>query len=174
MTKVCQDSVVGDSQNEDVETSQSVTIKEPDSIGLEDAKALVDKIGFRVEKQDGDDKQSYVCTQPRTNSNDAHARVFGMDCEMVLTSLGSELARLTLIQFEDFQEDSLKCKTVLDVLVKPDNPVQDYLTRHSGITAKLLEPVSTRLTKQIFYRMVSLLGIHWRTTCMPLIIFILM
>jgi DNA polymerase III epsilon subunit-like protein len=145
--KVCQDSVVGDPKKEDDETSQSVTIKEPDSIPLEDAKALVDKIGFRVENQNEDDKQLYICTQPRTNSNDTHARVFGMDCEMVRTSLGAELARVTLVQFEDFQEDSLKTKTVLDVLVKPDNPVQDYLTRHSGVTAKLLEPVSTRLTQ---------------------------
>lgn len=126
------------------------TITEPVSISPEDAKALVDKTGFRVETQKNeDDKHSYICTQPTTDPNFVNqpARVFGLDCEMVLTSLGSELARLTLVQFEGFQDNILKTKTILDILVKPDNPVQNYLTPHSGITAKLLEPVSTRLAQ---------------------------
>jgi RNA exonuclease 1 len=70
-----------------------------------------------------------------------------MDCEMVLTSLGSELARITLVQLASFEDNQLETTTVLDALVKPENPVKDYLTRHSGITAELLEPVSTRLVQ---------------------------
>jgi hypothetical protein len=37
-----------------------------------------------------------------------------MDCEMVLTQMGSELARIALVQFEDFTDDTLTTTTVLD------------------------------------------------------------
>jgi hypothetical protein len=61
------------------------TIQEPSSIPLPDAKELVSKIGVGVEKQNDDNKQLYVCTHPKTAYGNQEARVFGMDCEMVLT-----------------------------------------------------------------------------------------
>ena len=35
----------------------------------------------------------------------------------------------------------------MDCLVKPHNSVVDYLTKHSGITAKMLEPITTTLAQ---------------------------
>ena len=49
-----------------------------------------------------------------------------LDCEMVLTDAGSALARLTV----------LRCPTAeveLDLYVRPDLPVTDYLTQFSGV-----------------------------------------
>jgi len=71
--------------------------------------------------------------------------IFAVDCEMVETSAGRELARVTLLRFEPKQRDRDGYKVVLDVLVKPARPVRDYLTQYSGITAKMLNSVTTRL-----------------------------
>ncbi|XP_053550318.1 RNA exonuclease 5 [Bombina bombina] len=63
--------------------------------------------------------------------------LFGLDCEMCLTDKGSELTRISLV------DASGRC--IMDELVKPDNPIQNYMTRFSGITKKLLNPVKTKL-----------------------------
>ena len=52
-----------------------------------------------------------------------------------------------LVEFEDFCDGMLCSRNLLDVLVKPESTVLDYLTIHSGITANLLEPISTRLVQ---------------------------
>ncbi|GIQ90185.1 hypothetical protein KIPB_012883, partial [Kipferlia bialata] len=51
-------------------------------------------------------------------------RVFGIDCEMVKTTAGSTLARVTMVDEH--------CKCVLDEFVKPKEDVLDYLTPLSG------------------------------------------
>lgn len=118
------------------------------TISLADANKLVAQEGFRVEDQKDDDSQLFLATPPGSTAHaSSDVRVFGMDCEMVLTSLGSELARITLVQLESFEDDQVNTTLIMDVLVKPANPVKDYLTRHSGITAELLEPVSTQLAQ---------------------------
>ncbi len=60
-----------------------------------------------------------------------------IDCEMVDTSAGHELARLSVVD--------ANCETLADVLVKPANPIIDYLTQWSGITEELLVGVTTTL-----------------------------
>ncbi|CAJ1942000.1 unnamed protein product [Cylindrotheca closterium] len=119
------------------------------TISLEDATALVEKIGFRIEEQEQDDDQLYISTDTTESSSqsDQSPRVFGMDCEMVRTSTGSELARITIVQFQSFQDGIMTTTTIMDELVKPDKAVLDYLTRHSGMTPKVLEPVTTRLSQ---------------------------
>lgn len=47
--------------------------------------------------------------------------MYAVDCEMVLTSVGSELARVTMVDE--------KATVMFDRLVKPPNPVKDYLTK---------------------------------------------
>lgn len=129
------------------------------TISIEDANTLVKQIGFRIEEQDEDDDQPYVSTTTDIESqseDDQAPRVFGMDCEMVRTSAGSELARITMVQFQSFQADdddddggaaTMTTTIVMDELVKPNKTVLDYLTRHSGMTPKLMEPVATRLAQ---------------------------
>src|SRR5271154_6693560 len=46
--------------------------------------------------------------------------VVGLDCEMCRTAAGSEVARVTLVDFQG--------NTLYDELVKPSNPIIDYLT----------------------------------------------
>ncbi|CAM9237230.1 unnamed protein product [Scytosiphon promiscuus] len=63
--------------------------------------------------------------------------VLGVDCEMIYTSAGLELARATLV--------NVRREVVYDELVKPTLPVTDYNTQFSGITADMLSGVSRTL-----------------------------
>jgi DNA polymerase III epsilon subunit-like protein len=128
------------------ECPSTPSFQDLESISLDEAKDIVAASGFRVKGQNELDKQLYLQTLLlEEEGKGSDARVFGLDCEMVLTSMGSELARITLIQMKSFDDDKLETTTILDALVKPENPVKDYLTRHSGITSRLLDPVTTRL-----------------------------
>ena len=64
--------------------------------------------------------------------------MFALDCEMVNTTRGKEVARITLINF--------KGETCYETLVKPSTTILDYKTKYSGITEAMLEKVSTTLT----------------------------
>jgi len=65
-------------------------------------------------------------------------QVYALDCEMVLTTDDVySLARISVLDWHG--------KTILDKVVKPALPVKDYFTQFSGITAKLLEGVTTTL-----------------------------
>ncbi|KAK9459138.1 uncharacterized protein V1516DRAFT_681069 [Lipomyces oligophaga] len=81
------------------------------------------------------DEDQWVETLPNENETDKEFKIFGLDCEMVMTEHGSELARVTLVGWDR--------KIVLDELVLPDHAIVDYITRYSGITEEMLKNVTT-------------------------------
>jgi DNA polymerase III epsilon subunit-like protein len=62
--------------------------------------------------------------------------MFGIDCEMCITNQ-SELTKISIVDEE--------CRVVYNQLVKPYEPITNYLTRYSGITKEMMEGVETRL-----------------------------
>ncbi len=65
-------------------------------------------------------------------------RLLALDCEMVRTCKGLEVARVTVVNGEDLA-------TLYDEYVQPDNEVLDYVTQYSGIAPEHLAGVTTRL-----------------------------
>lgn len=64
--------------------------------------------------------------------------MFSIDCEMCLTDAKkSELTRISIVDEE--------YNVVYDSFVKPPNYIVDYLTKYSGITKEILDPVDTTL-----------------------------
>ncbi|GAB7352683.1 hypothetical protein MBLNU459_g3044t1 [Dothideomycetes sp. NU459] len=69
----------------------------------------------------------------------AGRNVLVVDCEMVTSTTDKfALARVSFIDWSG--------NTILDELVKPPDPIQDYLTQYSGITKAMLDPVTTTLS----------------------------
>ena len=74
----------------------------------------------------------------------AGRNVLAMDCEMCITSpkgVAPQVFSLTRVSVIDWDGT-----TVMDELVKPADPITDYLTPYSGITAEMLENVTTSLS----------------------------
>jgi len=84
----------------------------------------------------------------------AGRKVLAMDCEMCITSppgTTPQVFSLTRVSIIDWDGH-----TLLDELVKPADPITDYLTPYSGITPAMLEGVTTTLA-EIQAKLLSLL-----------------
>jgi len=75
-------------------------------------------------------------------------KVYALDCEMVETPAGPELARVSVIMLTEDKanpNEDEKYDVVLDELVKPRRKILDFLTEYSGIKPKMLIDVGTRI-----------------------------
>ncbi|XP_042553034.1 RNA exonuclease 1 homolog [Dipodomys spectabilis] len=104
--------------------------------------AAVGSTGCQVAKQhvqDGrkENLEGFVRTFEKELTEDAHAGIFALDCEMSYTTYGLELTRVTVVDTE--------MQVVYDTFVKPDNEIVDYNTRFSGVTEADLMDTSITL-----------------------------
>ncbi|XP_010339061.1 RNA exonuclease 5 isoform X2 [Saimiri boliviensis] len=91
---------------------------------------------FHFPLQGFPDCENFVLTKHNGSVTDS-SPLFGLDCEMCLTSKGRELTRISLVS------EGGCC--VMDKLVKPENKILDHLSSFSGITKNILNPVTTKL-----------------------------
>ena len=82
------------------------------------------------------DIEESLCND-ETEENEVQLPIFSIDCEMVETAKGSELARISVVN------EALEC--IYDTFVKPVTHINDYRTKFSGITEETLKDVSTTL-----------------------------
>ena len=125
----------------------------------EEAINLVQKLEVKILGQDDYTSGEIFIPTCISRSQTTSVSVFAMDCEMVETSAGRELARVTLIRFQPTEQNVDGYQVVLDLLVKPVRPVLDYKTQYSGITAAMLEPISTRI-EQVQVALAGIVGIN--------------
>ena len=81
-----------------------------------------------TETQDFSNMRGFVTTLDKKQGEGG--KVYAMDCEMVNTTLGSELCRVTMI---DYTGD-----TCYETLVQPDNKILDFNTRYKVLIGNWL------------------------------------
>ncbi|XP_062582976.1 RNA exonuclease 1 homolog, partial [Saccostrea cucullata] len=84
-----------------------------------------------------ENRTGYMRTLPCSPTPDGDYGVYAMDCEMVYTQGGVELARVTVTDCEN--------NSVYETLVRPDRKIIDYNTRFSGITKEDMVGVTTTI-----------------------------
>jgi DNA polymerase III epsilon subunit-like protein len=135
--------------------SRNDVFRTPTSFSLQEARAIVKSKQVAV----AGEKFPFVMLDADTKfsgdgpeKSSPPTRVFGLDCEMVNTQHGKELGRVTLIEYNTSDDTSVDSKPFqecyqvrMDDFVVPYAPILDYVTAYSGITARSLENVTTRL-----------------------------
>jgi DNA polymerase III epsilon subunit-like protein len=138
--------------NNDTDTTNAPA---PSSISLADAKALIQAHQVTVEASgasNGDELAPYV-ESPTSSAAPSPSgattpvpRIYALDCEMVKTSAGTELARITLVRVVNYNGggEAETC-VVWDEIVQPRHRVFDYVTAFSGMTEAIMRDVTTQI-----------------------------
>ncbi|KAK4876946.1 hypothetical protein RN001_009452 [Aquatica leii] len=79
----------------------------------------------------------YVLTKDCYKDVTPFSPMFGIDCEMCMTTIELELTRVSVVDESG--------EVIYEELVKPKMPIRDYLTEYSGITPKMMKDVSKTL-----------------------------
>lgn len=121
-----------------VELSEFGNNRKPSEIDFESAKKLVADLSVSL-NMEKDTHRTLQCVAS-TSFGEKQSRIFAVDCEMVRTAVGLELARVTLIEVEEYSsEKDIAYKLVWDEIIKPVHPVVDYLTVYSGMTKDIID-----------------------------------
>ncbi|GMS84252.1 hypothetical protein PENTCL1PPCAC_6427 [Pristionchus entomophagus] len=84
------------------------------------------------------DLEAFVQSPPPWGEGDPRSKkVYAMDCEMVYTTWGPALARVSVVDLAD--------DLVLDLLVRPSHPLIDANSRFSGLLAEQVESAESTL-----------------------------
>lgn len=97
---------------------------------------LLSPIQMIVENYPMPYEEHITTLRSRYTEPDDSSPIFAIDCEMCITDR-SELTKVSIVDEE--------MRIVYDELVKPENPITDYLTRYSGITKSMMENVTTTI-----------------------------
>lgn len=90
------------------------------------------------DKLNDDALENFVTTTNlKSNKNSEEPNFYALDCEMVNTTVGIEIVRVTVINHEG--------EEVYESKIKPFNPILDYKSKYSGITEESLRHCSKRL-----------------------------
>lgn len=93
---------------------------------------------FKLPKLTEEDYKSYRCLPDEAPK---FHEFIGIDCEMIETTSGPELARLSLVDIDG--------NLLVDEYFKPENEIVDYKTKFSGITEEKLSNI-TRGSRESF------------------------
>ncbi|XP_022243817.1 exonuclease GOR-like isoform X2 [Limulus polyphemus] len=97
------------------------------------------KSRFHVSVQNHDTVDGFLKTKLKNKGKKmGHYGIYALDCEMCFTLKGLEVTKVSVVGVDGL--------TVYDSLVLPENPIIDYNTRFSGITANDMLNVHTTLT----------------------------
>merc|ERR1712061_495959 len=79
--------------------------------------------------------------QRNRNQSDGNHGVYGIDGEMLFTTQGMQLCKITVVGIDG--------RLVYETLVQPEDPIVDYNTRFSGVSAKDLKRGPTKSLKEV-------------------------
>lgn len=86
-----------------------------------------------------------------SDSDVTSTSVFALDCEMVSTTRGLEVAAITVVDYQ--------CKVVYETMVLPKGRIIDYNTIFSGLSSNDFRGVTTKL-EDVQAKLLSLLGVR--------------
>lgn len=89
------------------------------------------------DKLDDDALENFIEIKGISNKNIKDPNFYALDCEMVNTTIGIEIVRVTVINHEG--------EEIYESKVKPKNLILDYKSKYSGITEDSLKNCSKRL-----------------------------
>lgn len=118
----------------------------PSGFTLVEAKKLVKECIVAVDEKSTNNHhlapyvQSLSMNHQDSGVIEKQPRIFAVDCEMVETTVGLELARVTLVEVESYTKDQpIATKLIWDEIVKPKHRVVNYLTVYSGMTEAIMK-----------------------------------
>jgi RNA exonuclease 1 len=120
--------------------TNGITISSEERISR--TKLLLSPLQLTIEKypilSSDDNYSNFNKTKTKYSPVNDSSPIYSLDCEMCYTSAQKlEVTRISVV--------NENCEVIYDTLVKPKNKIINYLTKYSGVTKKLLDPINVTL-----------------------------